>query len=56
MKLSEVALLVGLMSGIASVDAMESNENEYISTIYVKNTILKQMSTMINYANSERYR
>ena len=38
MKLSEVALLVGLMSGIASVDAMESNENEYISTIYVKNT------------------
>ena len=26
------------MSGIASVDAMESNENEYISTIYVKNT------------------
>lgn len=38
MKLSEVALLVGLMSGIASVDAIESNENEYISTIYVKNT------------------
>ena len=38
MKLSEVALLVGLMSGIASVDAMEYNENEYISTIYVKNT------------------
>ena len=38
MKLSEVALLVGLMSGIASVDAMESNENEYTSTIYVKNT------------------
>ena len=38
MKLSGVALLVGLMSGIASVDAMESNENEYISTIYVKNT------------------
>ena len=38
MKLSGAALLVGLMSGIASVDAMESNENEYISTIYVKNT------------------
>ena len=42
MKLSEVALLVGLMSGIASVDAMESNENEYISTIYVKNTLMDE--------------
>ena len=38
MKLSGIVLLVGLMSGIASVDALEYNENEYISTIYVKNT------------------
>ena len=54
MKLSEVALLVGLMSGIASVDAMEFNENEYISTIYVKNTQYTENTQTNNYNDNLR--
>lgn len=54
MSLAGIVLLIGLMSGIASVDAMESNENEYISTIYVRNTQYTENTQMHAYNDNLR--